>query len=111
MSTITVARTDVTVEEVAAVLRDGLGSEYNVLPGVAVNVNPFGGPRAGHPDTIVIGTGSNRLFRAQVSVSRGAQGTTLHVLAGGIGPAPRLASHLRIIRPVDRVLRAAPSLK
>jgi hypothetical protein len=111
MPTITVPRNDVTVEEVAAALRDGLGSEYHVLPGEAANLNPFGGSRGDHPDTIVIGRGSNRLFRGQVRVAPGGRETKLHVSAGGIGPAPKLVNYLRIVREVDRVLQAASSLK
>lgn len=57
MFTTTVPRSDLSVEEVADVLRRGLGSEYHVLPGVAVNLNPLGQPRSGHPDEIVVGPG------------------------------------------------------
>ena len=40
MTTITVPRTDLTAEEVAAVLRDGLGADYHVLPGMAMGQLP-----------------------------------------------------------------------
>ena len=109
MSTITVPRSDVTSDEVADALRRGLGSRYNVLPGPGVNWNPVGGPRPDHPDTIVVGTGSTRLARAQVKISQDAGKTTLSVSPGGFGLLT-LASRLWIVRKVRQVLRVAPSL-
>ena len=38
MSTITVTRSDVTSDEVADALRQGLGSRYKVLPGTGVRL-------------------------------------------------------------------------
>jgi hypothetical protein len=111
MSTITVPRSDVTTEDVADALRQGLGPRYNVLPGTGVNWNPIGGPRPDHPGTIVVGTGSTRLFRAQVRISQGAGATILHISPGGIGPLPRITNRLWIARKVAQVLRAAPSLR
>ena len=110
MSTVTVPRSDVTSDEVADALRQGLGSRYNVLPGTGVNWNPVGGPRPDHPDTIVVGTGSTRLFRAQVRISQEAGETILHVTPGGLG-WPRVPNRLWIARKVGHVLRAAPSLR
>jgi hypothetical protein len=110
MSTITVPRSDVTSDEVADALRRGLGSRYNVLPGTGVNWNPTGGPRPDHPDTIVVGTGSTRLFRAQVRISRDGGETILHVSPGGWG-WPRLTNRLWIARKLVQALRAAPSLR
>jgi hypothetical protein len=111
MSTITVPRADVTSDEVADALRQGLGSRYKVLPGTGVNCwNPVGGPRPDHPDTIVVGTGSTRLSRAQVRISQDAGKTTLHVSPGGIGLLT-LANRLWIVRKVRQVLAAAPSLR
>jgi hypothetical protein len=111
MYTITIPRADVTSEEVADALRQGLGSRYEVLPGTGVNCwNPVGGPRPDHPDTIVVGTGSTRLSRAQVRISQVAGKTTLRVSAGGIGLLT-LTNRLWIVRKVRQVLRAAPSLR
>jgi hypothetical protein len=110
MSTITVPRADVTSDEVADVLRQGLGARYNVLPGKGINWNPAGGPRPDHPDTIVVGTGSTRLFRAQVRISQDAGETILHVSPGGLG-WPRVPNRLWIARKVLQVLHAAPSLR
>lgn len=111
MSTITVLRSDVTSDEVADALRHGFGPRYNVLPGTGVNCwNPVGGPRPDHPDSIVVGTGSTRLFRAQVRISHDAGETILRVSPGGIGLLT-LANRLWIARRVRQVLRAAPSLR
>jgi hypothetical protein len=110
MFAITVPRSDVTSDEVADALRQGLGSRYNVLPGEGINWNPVGGPRPDHPDTIVVGTGSTRLFRAQVRISQDAGETILHVTPGGLG-WPRVPNRLWIARKVRQVLRAAPSLR
>jgi hypothetical protein len=110
MSTITVARPDVTTEEVADALRARLGPKYNVLPGMALSWNPLGSPRPDHPDTIVVGTGPNRLFRAQVKISPGSPETQLHVRAGGLG-WPRLTNRFGIERKVLQVLRDAPNLR
>jgi hypothetical protein len=110
MSTITVPRSDVTSDEVADALRQGLGPRYNVLPGKGINWNPAGGPRPDHPDTIVVGKGSTRLFRAQVRISHDAGETILHVTPGGLG-WPRVTNWLWIVRKVREVLRAAPNLR
>jgi hypothetical protein len=108
MSTITIPRSDVTSDEVTDALRQGLGPRYNVLPGTGVNWNPVGGPRPDHPHTIVVGTGSTRLFRAQVRISHDAGETILHVSPGGLG-WPRLTNRLWIARKARQVLAAAPS--
>jgi len=108
--TVTVPRADVSVEEVVEVLRQGLGPRYNVLAGTALNWNPVGEPRPDHPDTIVVGRGSNRLFRAQVAVSRRANETVLRVSPGGLSLVPRLTNRLWIARRVLDVLRAMPNL-
>jgi hypothetical protein len=110
MFTITVPRSDVTSEEVADVLRRRLGPRYHVSPNTAVNWNPVGEPRPEHPDRIVVGTGSSRLFRAQVKISRPAGETTLHISPGGIGPVPRITNTLWIARKVRQALAGAPSL-
>jgi hypothetical protein len=110
MSTITVPRSGVTSDEVADALRQGLDPRYKVLPGKGVNWNPVAGPRPDHPDTIVVGIGSTRLFRAQVRISQDAGETILHVSPGGLG-WPRLTNKLWIARKVTQVLRSAQSLR
>jgi hypothetical protein len=111
MFTIAVPRSDVSTGEVVDALRHGLGPRYNVLPGKGVNWNPVGAPRPEHPNTIVVGTGSTRLFRAQVSLSHDAGETILRVSPGGIGPVPRITNGLWIARKMRQVLRAAPGLR
>ena len=111
MSRITVPRPDVTTEEVSEVLRRGLGPRYNVLPGKGMNWNPVGNPRADQPGKIVVGTGSTRLFRAEVTISRNSGQTVLHVISGGISLLVRLTNRLWIAEHVRRVLQAAPSLR
>jgi hypothetical protein len=111
MSTITIPRPGVTTEEVSEVLRRGLGPRYNVVPGKGMNWNPVGSPRADQPGKIVVGTGSTRLFRAQVTVSRDSGQSDLHVVAGGITLPVRLTNRLWIAEKVRRVLQAAPSLR
>jgi hypothetical protein len=110
MSTIRVHRADVTSDEVVDALRRALGARYKVLPGTGVNWNPLGGPRSDHPDTIVVGIGSARLFRAQVRISHDAGETILDLSAGGLG-WPRLTNRLWIVRKVDQALRLAPTLR
>jgi hypothetical protein len=111
MSAITVPRSDVTSDEIADVLRGSLGPRYNVVPGTGVNWNPVGEPRPDHPDTIVVGTGSTRVFRAQVRISQHAGKTILHVTPGGITLVPRVINRLWIAGKVLQVLRAAPRLR
>jgi hypothetical protein len=109
--TLTVPRDDVTTEQVGEVLRRRLGPRYNVLPGVAVNWNPVGRPRSNHPDTVVVGTGSTRVFRAQVKVSHHSGQTTLHVSPGGLTATLRPFNRLWIARKVLDALQAEPSLR
>jgi hypothetical protein len=111
MSTITVPRVDVTTDEVSEALRQGLGPKYKVLPGVGMNWNPVGKPRPDHPDMITVGTAPSRLFRAEVKISRRPGETVLHVIAGGIGPLPRLVNRFWIVEKVRRALQAAPGLR
>jgi hypothetical protein len=110
MSTITIPRPEVTTEEVSEVLRRRLGPRYNVLPGKGMNWNPVGNPQAEQPGRIVVGTGSTRLFRAQVTISSHSGQTVLHVVPGGLTLPVRLTNRLWIAEKVRRVLQAAPSL-
>ena len=110
MPTITVTRSGVTSDEVADALRRELGFRYHVLPGTGVNWNPVGGPRPDHPDTIVVGVGSTRLFRAQVRISQAVGETILHVSPGVLTVVPRLINRVWIARKVTQVLRTTSSL-
>lgn len=115
MPVITVARGDVTCEEVTEALRDALGPSYHVMPDVAFDRSPRDGLLAGDMDTIVVATGSDRFFRAQVTVARRSGTTRLHVMPGGLpGTLPgglMLINKFRIARRVQRALEAAPGLR
>ena len=111
MRTITVPRDDVTIEEVSEALRQGLGPRYKVLPGMGMNWNPVGNPRPDKPDMVVVGTGSTRLFRAEVTISSRSGQTVLHVIAGGISLPLRLINGFWIARKVRQVLETAPGLR
>lgn len=109
MPTVTVSRAVLSAAEVATVLRDGLGAGYNVLPGKAIGQVAFQGVREGRPNTIVVGTGDNRIVKAQVTItSRGGQ-TELRIRPGGI-TITLLANTFGIARAVRRVLASSPSL-
>jgi hypothetical protein len=108
--TIVVPRDDVTPEEVAKALRDGLGPRYNVVPGLRMSRNPLGNPRPAHLETILVGTGSNRLVRAQVTVSQGAGKSRIRIDPGGVS-SELVLNALGIARKIRRVLADAPSLR
>jgi hypothetical protein len=109
MSTITVPRADLTTEEVVAVLRDGLGAGYNVLPGMAMGRTALQGPHQGRPNTIVVGTGDNIIVKAQVTISpRGGQ-TELRISPGGL-TLDLLVNTFGVAREVRRVLASSPGL-
>lgn len=110
MYSITVPRPDLRAEEVVEVLRDGLGSGYNVLPGMRQTRAPFSEPVPGSPDTIVIGTGSNRVQRAQVTIVRQSGSSEIHISAGGL-ISDFVLNTLVISRKIHRVLASAPALK
>jgi hypothetical protein len=107
MSTITVARANVTSEEVTEALRDGLGPGYNVRPGLRMARHPFfpsfGKPHPDKADVILVGTASNRFRRAQVEISRHAQQTLIEVSPDGIAWV-RLANARGIARKTREVL-------
>jgi hypothetical protein len=115
MSTITIPRPDVTREEVTDMLRQGLRPRYHVLPGQEINANPVAGPGSDPLDTILVGTGSNRVFRAEVAISRHSGQTFIHVNPGGLpGTWPgglKLVNRLWIARKARRVLLAAAGLR
>jgi len=109
MSIVTVPREDLTTEDVVTLLRDGLGDRYNVLPGMVIGQAACMGPQEGRPNTIVVGTGGNRLVKAQVTITTGGGQTQLRVSPGGIS-ADLLFNTLGVARKVRRVLASAPSL-
>jgi hypothetical protein len=109
MLTVTVPRAAVTTEEVVTVLRDGLGADYHVLPGMAIGQLPFQGPHQGRPNTIMVGTGENRQVKAQVTITpRGGQ-TKLRIRPGGI-TVTLVLNTFGIAREVRRVLATSANL-
>lgn len=109
MSTVTVSRANLTTEEVVTVLRDGLGADYNVLPEMAIRQLAFQGPKQGRPNTIVVGTGDNRLIKAQVTITPQGGQTELRIRPGGI-TLYRLVNTFGIAREIHRTLASAPNL-
>ncbi len=115
MSTITIPRSDVTTQEVADALRQGLGPRYHVLLGTGVDANSVTSSGSDQTDTILVGTGSNRVFRAEVAISRHSGQTHIDVTPGGMpGTLPggvKLVNRLWTARRARQVLRSAPGLR
>jgi len=109
MPTVTVHRADLTTEEVVSALRDGLGDGYNVMPGKAMGRTMYQAEHDGRPNTIVVGTGENRIVKAQVTISpRGGQ-TELRINAGGLS-WDWLMNSFGIAQKVKKVLESSPTL-
>jgi hypothetical protein len=98
MATITVPRGDVTPDQVIRALRAGLRPPYHVLPGMDAAFM-FGAPRPDQPDTIVVGIGSDRLWRTQVRIDRRGSQTHIRVTPPGL-PLIWLINTLGITREV-----------
>lgn len=109
MPTVTIPRSDVTGHEVAAALRAALDTRYNVLPEMTTARRPLAKPQPAPSDNILVGTGSNRLFCAHVTISRYPGGTQLRISPGGLGWEV-LVNSLGIVRTVRRVLVKASGL-
>lgn len=108
MTAIIVPRADLTPGEVTRALRAGLGPRYHVLPRTQA-VSPFGAPGPDQPDVIVVGTGSDRLWRTQVRIDRRGGQTHIRVTPAGL-TLIWLINMLGISRKAGRVLRNAPGL-
>jgi hypothetical protein len=109
MPTVTVTRAGLTTEEVATALRDGLGAGYNVLPGMAISQLALLGLKQGGPNTIVVGTGDNRVVKAQVTIIPQGGRTELRIRPGGI-TFYRLVNTFGIAREIRRALASSPGL-
>jgi hypothetical protein len=109
MPTIIVPRSDLTMEKVTKVLRDGLGAGYNVVPGMAMGQLVFTGP---HPDddAILVGKGSNRIFKAEVRMSRRGGETVIRISPGGV-TMDAILNSLGIARKARDVLANSPDLR
>jgi hypothetical protein len=109
MSTITVPKADLTTEEVVTVLRDGLGPRYNVLPGMAMGRTILQDPHKGRPNTIVVGTGENRIVKAQVTITPRDGQTQLRISPGGV-TWDLVFNTLGVARKIRGVLADSPNL-
>lgn len=109
MYTISIARSDLATDEVVQALRNGLGPGYNVLPGMRQTRAPFSEPVPGSPDMIVVGIGSNRVQRAQVTIVRASGHSEIRISPGGL-ISDRVLNTLVIARKIHRVLASAPGL-
>jgi hypothetical protein len=109
MPTVTVPRADLTTEEVVSALKDGLGDGYNVLPGKVIGRTMYQAEHEGQPNQIMVGTGGNRITKAEVTItSRGGQ-TELRISPGGIS-WDYVYNKFGIARKVQRVLASSPTL-
>ena len=115
MPGVTVSRGDVSCEQVAETLRRALGLRYHVRSGAAIDHGPRDGLLADELDTIVVGRGSDRWFRAQVTIARRSGQTRLYVIPGGLpGTWPgglQLINRVGIARSVHRALEASADLR
>jgi hypothetical protein len=110
MFTVTVPRADVTSDEVAEALRNGLGSRYSVEPGERMTRNPFGHSHHDQPDAILVGKGSNAVIRAEVNIVRRCGHTELRIRPGGV-LGQLVLNTLGLGFKVRRVLASAPGLR
>jgi hypothetical protein len=115
MAKVTIARSDVTSEDVVNALRQGLGPRYHVVPGTGITKNRVTSPGPDQPDAILVATGSNRVFRAEVVIARHAGQTLIEVRPGGLpGTWPgglKLINRLGVARQTHRVLQAASGVQ
>jgi hypothetical protein len=109
MPTVTVPRADLTTEEVVTVLRDGLGDHYNVLPGMAMGRTSIQDPHKGQPNMIVVGTGENRIVKAQVTITPRDGQTELRISPGGL-TWDLVLNTFGVARKVRRVLANSPDV-
>lgn len=110
MFRIRIGRPDITGDDVSAALRQGLSDHYHVLPGTRQRTALIpGAPAPAGPDTVLVGTGSDRVWRTQVRIVRQPAGTYIQLLPGGLGLI-QITNLLGITRKIRRVLLDAPGL-
>jgi hypothetical protein len=107
MFTITVPRAELTGQQVAGVLNDGLGSRYKVRPGMRAHRNPFRAPSPAEADAIVVGS---RVLWAQVRIVRRRGQTDINVTPGGLTLTGYLLTTFGVVRSVRHVLAHATVL-
>jgi hypothetical protein len=91
------------------------GPGTTCCPGVGSTQTPSPARGTDQSDTILVGTGSNRVFRAEEAISRHSGETLIQVRPGGLpGTWPgglRLINRLGIARKTRQVLQAAPGFR
>jgi ABC-2 type transport system permease protein len=93
---------EVTGEQVATALRDGLPPRFEVQPATKFKGRLFGfGTEPAGPDVTLVTTGVSGLWRAEVTVVQASGDTRVRVRPGG----ETLYSRLGVARKVRRVLR------
>jgi len=115
MYSIAIPRSDLTTAEVVTIFRQGLGTRYHVLAGIGINGHSVADRVLSQPDSIVVGTGSNRVFRTEVLVSWHSGHTVIDVHPGGrpgtFSGGLKLINRLWIARKTHHVLEAALELR
>jgi hypothetical protein len=106
MPTITVPRTNVTVEDVSVILRASLGPRYQITPAVTSH---FHHQSAAGPSSALIRR--HWFEQASIQVITGPDSTDIHVgSAANFTPTGLLFNRASIIRKVHQVLEQAPEL-
>ena len=84
-----------------------------MLAGLGINSDPDNNAVLDQPDSILVGTGSNRVFRAEVAISRHSGQTVIDVRPGGLpGSWPgglKLINRVLTARGAYQVLEAPPA--
>ena len=107
MPTITVPRSNVTIEEVSNILRNKLGSRYQITP--SVTGKGFFKEVPDDANTMLVK--GNRLERANLRVDSGDHSTEIHVSPGATYPGLiRLIDRMGMARRVRQILENASEL-
>jgi hypothetical protein len=106
MSTVTIPRSNVTVEEVSAILQDKLGPFYKVTPFLAAR---FHRESSGHANSILVK--QNWFLQTNVRVIPGTDETKIHVRSEtNFTPIGRLLASTTIVPKVYGVLKHSAEL-
>jgi hypothetical protein len=106
MPAVTVARPDVTVDEVSAVLRARLGPRYTITPGTTSH---FHHESAAGADSVLVRR--NWFEQASIRVIPGQDSTEIRIgNAGSFTPTGMLLNRASIMHKVHQVLEHAPEL-
>jgi hypothetical protein len=101
MSTVTVSRSNVTAEDVRAVLRDRLPSRYGITPAMTSK----GFAKEVPDDANALLVKGRWLARANLRIIPGAGSTQIHMSPGAAYPGLiRLADRIGIVRKVQHAL-------